>query len=1102
MTSRATATVLFTDLVGSTELRGRLGEEAADELRRVHDRLLTQAVERNGGRVLKGLGDGIMASFPGAADAVAAAVAVQQAVDRLNRSAKGSVPLSVRVGMSAGDVAFEDDDVHGTPVIEASRLCAAADGGSILAAEVVRILSGSVGGHTYVSVGPLELKGLDHPVQTVRVAWEPLATASLPIPPLLTDLGRVFVGRDTEIERVKLRWKEAAAGERRVVLFAGEPGVGKTRLAAEVAAFVHEEGGGIVLAGRCDEDLGVPYQPFVEALRHFLDHASAEQLRDRLGRYGGELVRLLPEVAERHPDLPPPLKADPETERYRLFDAVSAWLAAVSSERPLLLVLDDLQWAAKPTLLLLRHALHTAEPMRLLVIATYRDTDIGRGHPLGELLADLRRDTGVDRITLSGLTMAGVIGYLEAASGHGLADEDDEALALAIHDETDGNPFFLREVLRHLVETGGIAERDGHWGPTVDIDRLGIPEGVRDVVGRRLSRLSDSTNQVLTAAAVIGTGFDVAVVGPLCGLDDDDLLAALEEAEAARIVAEVPAMAPRYRFAHNLVRDTLYDELSAGRRARLHRQAAEAIESVYAGRLGEHLSALANHYSRAAAPAGDTATKAVDYAVQAGERALAQLAHDEAVAWFHRALDLLDASGSGEAATRLEVLGALGEAQQRASDPAHRETLLKAAHSAQQLGRTDLLVRAALANSRGVIFSRAVEIDADRVAALELALQAIGDTDCPERADLLAHLGLELAWAADPARRVRYSDEAIAVARRAEDPALLARVLLPRFYTIWSPSTLRERLAITEELWELAATLDDPVLRFQATWLRFRAALEVGDADEARRCRTVVTELADDLRRPLFRWLAGWTAAGEAHLAGRVDDALTQIYATRDIGHRFGLGDAEIVALTQRCGVMAIGADVPGIADDLAQATARTGYPTYTCFWALAQARSGNRSDAWALLGPMAADGFLTLPRDVSWGSSVAGAALVVAELRERDAAECLVRLLDPYADQFIVAAGVPFGSVSHFWALLATTIGDYDRADAAFAAAAEMHTRMAAPAFLASTRTEWARLLLTRRNAGDADRAHQLLNEALTTARKLGLGKVERDAVALLHER
>src|SRR5688572_20932686 len=214
--SRTTATVLFTDLVGSTELRARLGEEAADELRRKHDQLLAQAVDTNNGRVVKGLGDGIMATFAGAADAVGAAVAIQQAIDRLNRSSKEPVPLSVRVGLSAGDVSFEDDDVHGTPVVEAARLCTACSGGEILAAEVVRILAGSTGGHEIVSVGPLELKGLDRPVAAVRIQWEPVAVSTIPMPALLTDLGRIFVGRDSELERLGQLGKGAAAGERRV----------------------------------------------------------------------------------------------------------------------------------------------------------------------------------------------------------------------------------------------------------------------------------------------------------------------------------------------------------------------------------------------------------------------------------------------------------------------------------------------------------------------------------------------------------------------------------------------------------------------------------------------------------------------------------------------------------------------------------------------------------------------------------------------------------------------------------------------------------------------------------------------------------------------
>jgi hypothetical protein len=217
-------------------------------------------VEANTGRVVKGLGDGIMATFAGALDAVAAAVAIQQGIDRFNRSGKSSMPLSVRVGLSAGDVASEGDDVHGTPVIEAARLCVAAAGGEILASEMVRWLARAGATQVFTSVGNLELKGLADPVPAVRVEWQPAAVSTIPMPALLTELGRIFVGRDAELDRLGQLWKEAAAGERRVALLAGEPGVGKTRLAAELASQAYEQGA-TVLAGRCDEDLGVPDQP-------------------------------------------------------------------------------------------------------------------------------------------------------------------------------------------------------------------------------------------------------------------------------------------------------------------------------------------------------------------------------------------------------------------------------------------------------------------------------------------------------------------------------------------------------------------------------------------------------------------------------------------------------------------------------------------------------------------------------------------------------------------------------------------------------------------------------------------------------------------------
>ncbi|HEY0397760.1 MAG TPA: adenylate/guanylate cyclase domain-containing protein, partial [Acidimicrobiia bacterium] len=258
---RSTATVLFTDLVGSTELRSQLGEDAAEQLRHRHDSLVVGAVGASRGNVVKNLGDGIMATFVGASDAVGAAVAIQQAIGRHNRSSDPA--LRVRIGISAGDVVFEGDDCFGTPVIEAARLCGVARGGQILASEMVRWLARSGGGE-FAPMGSLELKGLSEPVPTVEVGWEPLPQSSVPRPGFLTDMGWIFVGRAGELDRLGQLWKEAMAGELRVALLAGEPGVGKTRLAAELAGRVHDEGA-TVLAGRCDEDLGVPYQPFVEA---------------------------------------------------------------------------------------------------------------------------------------------------------------------------------------------------------------------------------------------------------------------------------------------------------------------------------------------------------------------------------------------------------------------------------------------------------------------------------------------------------------------------------------------------------------------------------------------------------------------------------------------------------------------------------------------------------------------------------------------------------------------------------------------------------------------------------------------------------------------
>jgi class 3 adenylate cyclase len=1076
--SSATATVLFSDLVESTRLLSQLGEAAFDAVRRAHFEALRHAIERTSGEQVKTLGDGVLAIFGSAADAVACAVAMQQAVD--GQAQRAGVPLAIRVGLASGDVSFEEDDVFGTPVVAAARLVAAAGPGQILATAVVRMVAGGRTGAAFSDRGLLQLKGLPEPVAACEVTWERLPQPAGPLPALLTDAGRVFVGREAEVERLGQLWKLAVAGGPRLALLAGEPGIGKTRLAAELAKAAHAEGA-VVLVGRCDEDLGVPYQPFVEALRQVVDLMLPGELAGRLGRYAGELVRLVPELADRVPGLPAPLRSDPETERYRLFDATAAWLGAVSADDPVLVVLDDLQWATKPTLLLLRHVIRSTEPTGLLVLGTYRDSELGHDHPLVELLADLRRQGGVERLSLTGLDSSGVAAFMEQAAGHSLTDED-LLLARAIHQETEGNPFFVREVLRHLTETGAVQRQEGRWLTRAPVDTLGIPEGIREVVGRRVARLSEQANRTLRVAAVIGLEFELPVLQQAAGGDEEDLVSALEEATQARLVVEVPGPAAGYRFAHALVRHTLYEGLSAGRRVTLHRRVAQAIEAVYRTALDDHLPALAHHWARASAPAAET-SRAVHYAT---------------------ALELLDAAGERAGGPeRLRLLIALGQAQRRAGDPDYRETLFAAARLAREQGNTAALAEAALANTRAILYSVVGAVDHERVAVLEQALAATADaTDSPIRARLLATLGLELTWGSRR-RRLELSGEALELARRLGDPATLAEVLQARFYACATPDTRAERLANTAELLALADQLGDDAARSRALALRFRVAMESADVAEADRCLEANQRLTADLGQPTLRWFVDLQRAGRSLLAGRLEEAERLAHDALELGQSSGQPEALGFFVWQQAAIRFEQGRLGEVLDPIRQAAAdHPRVSTAKSVLARAYAELDRTDEARAVYEELAASEFTDLPVDPGWLRTLTHCATVCAYLGDAARAAALYRLLAPYPDQLSVSQiGVlASSSVQHYLGLLATTMGRFDDAEARFAAAATTHQRIQAPTWLARTRLEWARTLLVRRQAGDVERARELLGQAIATARELGLGTVERRAVALLH--
>jgi predicted ATPase len=381
-----------------------------------------------------------------------------------------------------------------------------------------------------VDLGARELKGFAErwrlfalDVATVRgdeaepTAWELLTESrgrpGVPFPGLLA-VGRStgYVGREELLGHVEEARRQAAAGACRAVLLCGEPGVGKTRTAAEVAQAAFAEGA-IVLYGRCDEEVGTPYQRFAEALDWYTSHVGEPVL----GRHPGELSRLQPLLGARVKGLPAPVSSDPRSEEYLLFEATRSWLAELSRQQPVVLVLDDLHWATKPVLLLLRHVLRAAvaegDGVRLLVLGTYRDTELGPNHALAGVMAAVRRLPGVAQLAMARLSVAEVGELLAQAAGQEL-DEDGRRLAERLHAETEGNPFFVGEVLRQLVETGTVRRHADRW-VVADSGTVPVPEGVRDVVGRRLGRLAAQANQVLSVAAVVGRDFDVELLADL-----------------------------------------------------------------------------------------------------------------------------------------------------------------------------------------------------------------------------------------------------------------------------------------------------------------------------------------------------------------------------------------------------------------------------------------------------------------------------------------------------------------------------------------------------------------------------------------------------------
>ncbi|OBB08115.1 hypothetical protein A5662_00810 [Mycobacteriaceae bacterium 1482268.1] len=825
-------TFLLTDIEGSTAAWEADADAMAVALAR-HDELVEQVVTSRGGRLIKtrGEGDATFSVFDRPSAGAAAAIELQEAIAHEPWALRE--PMRIRVALHTGEVELRDGDYFGRAVNRAARLRSLATGGQILcsgatAELVIDSLRDDV---VLADLGMRQLRNLARPEHVFELRLDtdavPEAESSeAPLvrpafPAILAGPGP-FVGRGPEIARLLSTWQTARAGGAHAVLIAGEPGVGKTRLAAEWSRQTYEQGA-VVVYGRCDEDLGAPYQPFAEALRALVPCLGTDRLR---GLRGVEaLLALAPGLTDVLPDVSAPTRADPDTERYALFDAVVALLEVSSASTPVVLILDDLHWATKPTLLLLRHLLRFGEHARVQIVGTYRSTDLDRSHPLAAMLADLHRDGSANRFQLSGLNEDDVTAYV-AEAGY-----DDEELARALASVTGGNPFFLIEALRHVDESGGV------WDPTT------LPQGVRETVSRRLSRLSPETNKALAAAAVVGSRFAVDLVEQVV---EEDLVDSFDEANKAGIVIEEPG--GRYRFNHAIVRQSLLAELSSVRRIRLHQRIAMTLENQ-PGAHDEQLAELAHHYFECAW-AGNAA-KAVQYCRRAADQAMARLAYEGAADLYDRALHALE-----------EIDEELPDRDDQTTEllVARCEALLAAGDVTSAAGAVSQLQAAAHDSVRLAAWATCFDgqlsmlIHPERLDEVEAALSAAA-SKLAELDDAAGEAKAHTVRAGCLARLGRVGDcesaldDALSAARRSREHRRVNAVLAGApLAALWGPNPVpRAGGRCLDVVRLLRITTDSPTV--EATSTRCQAVLEAfrGRVEAARRmidsARRMVAEL-------------------------------------------------------------------------------------------------------------------------------------------------------------------------------------------------------------------------------------------------------------------
>jgi tetratricopeptide (TPR) repeat protein len=695
----------------------------------------------------------------------------------------------------------------------------------------------------------------------------------LPPPPLLAGGAHDKIhltGREEELELLRSSWELTARGQQQITVVTGEPGVGKTRLVLECARLIARHA--TVLVGRCDREALVAYAPWVAILQWVIRTMPAQDLRRHLTDIdaGSELAQLVPEIATRI-HIGEPSSSTPDGRRYRMFEAVSQLLAAASQTAPVLLVIDDLHWADRGSLLLLRHLIRSTRQAAICIVITHRNDVPEWSSEFRDVVESLRREHSPTRIALHRLLDDDVRDMMAAWMGR----DPPPSLTQLVARHTEGNPLFVVEMLKHLGEVGALTGRE-EWDAPVSLEEVGLPEGIRQLIGRRLERLDLTTRRLLTIAAVVGREFRLSIIEGLVDVGEDAVLDAMDGALTASIVTEEPGAPGHFSFTHTLIREALYTSITAARRVRLHHRIATALEQQ-ASPLESRVAELAYHFGQAAAY--KSAEKAVEYATRAGDHGVATLAFENAARWYEMALRAMDFVGSNTEtiAARCELHVKRGKSFFAVGQWASAKNAFEAAASlldvSEQEKRCELLVRLAetafwlmdvsalraFAGDARTLADRIARDDlwADAQAWMASAMVSDGDVLAAVQMDRealsraggvrsfgLARTPLTLYWAGRTDEAVQHGLQAVETARAAEDPSFLLYALQHLGLSLSGAGQFDEALRVFDEARDFGRRCGALPLLARATSMSVAPLVSLGDLEGAKARALEARELA------------------------------------------------------------------------------------------------------------------------------------------------------------------------------------------------------------------------------------------------------------------